>query len=156
MLSSRRYDAVVSLRRPDGAAFETMPFASEELMLSVDERHPLAGAQSVRLSDAPRVKLAVYCGQGAFVDRTKAFLDTLKDRHDIRIFDDYFVFCQLLDGGDSATLTTKLVRLYRDDGENRKIIPLTDDGVRATYWLSYLAENGRKAKPLVDWARTVR
>lgn len=149
LLLSRKYDAVVSLRRPDNAAIETVPFADEELMLSVAANHPLANRKSVCLANEPRLKLAVYCGQGAFVNQTKAFLDTLKDKHDIRLFDDYFVFRQLLDGGEQATLTTKLVRQYRNDGENRVIVPLTDDGVRARYLLSYLTENKRKTHPIV-------
>ena len=148
LLLSRRYDAVVSLRRPVNAVIETVPFADEELMLSVAANHPLANRKSVCLANEPRLKLVVYCGQGAFVNQTKAFLDTLKGKHDIRLFDDYFVFRQLLDSTEQATLTTKLVRQYRNDGENRVIVPLADNGVRAHYLLSCLAENKRRTMPL--------
>ena len=72
LLLSRRYDAVVSLRRPENAAIETVPFVDEELMLSVDANDPL-----------------------------------------------------------------------------------TDDGVKADYILSYLVENKRKVKPLADWAASI-
>lgn len=155
LLLSRRYDAVVSLRRPENAAIETVPFVDEELMLSVDANDPLARRDGVCLANEPPLKMAVYCGRGAFLDQTKAFLDTLKNRHDIRMFDDYFVFRQLLDGEKRATLTTKLVRQYRNDGAGRVIVPLTDDGVKADYILSYLVENKRKVKPLADWAASI-
>ncbi len=155
LLLARRYDAVVSLRRPENALIETVPFVDEELMLSVDANDPLARRNGVCLANEPPLKMAVYCGHGAFVDQTKAFLDTLKNRHDIRMFDDYFVFRQMLNDEKRATLTTKLVRQYRNDGAGRVIVPLTDDGVKADYILSYLVENKRKVKQLSDWAATI-
>ncbi len=153
LLLSRKYDAVISLQKSENPALKTIPFARETLMLSVPENHPWAQKKEICLHAEKDVELAVYCGSGAYVRQLKPLLDWLADRHAVKIYDDYFVFRQLLEQKPIATFTTRLVRQYRHDGDNRIIVPLTDSGITAVYWLSYLPGNTRKLRPLLDWLK---
>ncbi len=150
-LLSEKYDAVISLKRIVHQDAECLPFAEEELMLSVPAEHVLARRKRVCLLDEDPLEIAVYCGSGAYVRRLRPFLDRLAEKHTVKIYDDYFVFKQILDQKKTATFTTRLVRQYRHDGDDRIFIPLTDTGVTAVYLISYLKKNKKYVSALLDW-----
>lgn len=150
-LLTHRYDAVVSLKRPQHEDIMTVPFAQEELMLSVPADHPLAKKSCVCLHDEQNLPLVNYSGNGAFVRQVQPFMDRLADRFAMKTYDDYFVFRQLLENGTLICFTTKLVRHYRHDGDNRVIIPLADEGLKATYLLSYLKSSRKYLSALLEW-----
>lgn len=151
LLLSRKYDAVVSLRKPQHEDIGTVPFVQEELMLSVPINHPLSTKKSIRLRDVRDIKLILYTGDGAYVRQLQPFMNELTDKFAMKTYHDYFLFRQLLDDKSLITFTTKLVRNYRNDGDNRVIIPLEDDGIKATYQLSYLKKNLKHIAPLLEW-----
>lgn len=151
-LLSGKYDAVVSLKQVDHDETECRPFAEEELMLSVPAEHILASKKSVCLLDEDPLEIAVYCGSGAYVRQLRPFLDRLSEKHTVKIYDDYFVFKQMLDQKKAVTFTTRLVRRYRHDGDNRVFIPLADTGITAVYRISYLKRNKKYVAALLDWA----
>lgn len=151
LLRSCKYDAIVSLRKPDGDDIAVVPFAREALMLSVPAGHFLAGRKSVRLRDEKPFDIIHYTGDGAYVRLVQPFMDWLKDTFSMKVYHDYFVFRQLLESTNAACFTTALVRNYRNDGADRVIVPLDDDGVRATYYLSYLKKNRARVAALLEW-----
>lgn len=151
LLRSLKYDAVISLAPPLGADIETVPFAFETLLLSVPPKHPWAERTSVRLLEEQNFEMAVYCGSGAYVRQLHPFLDRLASQGSIKLYDDYFVFRQLLEQNSIATLTTRLVKQYRYDGDDRIFIPLTDEGITATYRFSFLKNRKKHISAFLNW-----
>lgn len=154
ILHTNKYDAIISLTKPENTDIVTIPFAREELMLSVPYGHPWETKSAVCLHEQNSVELDVYCGSGAYIQRLKPLLEWLSNTHSVKIYDDYFVFRQILEQKNTATFTTRLVHQYRHDGDNRIIIPLEDSGISATYWLSYLKNNQKHVAPLIQWVQT--
>ena len=151
LLLAHKYDAVISLRQPQNENIVTVPFAAEELMLSVPAGHPLAARKSVCLHNEKNLQLINYSGDGAYVRQIQPFINWLTDKFGMKTYNDYFVFRQLLENGNLLCFTTKLVRNYRSDGDNRVIIPLEDEGLKATYYLSYLKSSPKYLSPLLSW-----
>ena len=151
LLLTHKYDAVISTRKPKNEDIITVPFADEELMLSVPVGHPLAKRKSVCLHDEENLQLINYSGDGAYVRQIQPFVDWLTDKFGMKTYNDYFVFRQLLENDNLLCFTTKLVRNYRNDGAKRVIIPLEDENLKTTYFLSYLKSNQKYLSPLLTW-----
>ncbi len=152
LLLAHRYDAVISIKKPKNENIIIVPFAEEELMLSVPVGHPLATRKSVCLHHEQNLQLINYSGDGAYVRQIQPFIDWLSDKFGMKTYDDYFVFRQLLENGNQLCFTTRLVCNYRNDGANRVIIPLEDEGLKTTYYLSYLKSSRKYLSTLL--ART--
>ena len=151
LLLAHRYDAIISINKPQDENIITIPFAEEELMLSVPSGHPLTKRKSICLQNEQNLQLINYSGDGAFVRKIQPFIDRLTQNFGMKTYNDYFVFRQLLENNNLLCLTTKLVRNYRNDGTDRIIIPLEDEGLKATYYLSYLKSNRKYLSPLLAW-----
>ena len=121
-------------------------------MLSVAVDDVLAKEKSVCLHRHTDREIAAYRCFGAFERHIHTFLDWLNTVPTVTVYTDYFVFRQMLEHKKILTFNTRLVQLYRNDGE-RVVIPLEDEGISATYWLSYLAENKRRVNPLLEWRK---
>ena len=148
----RKYDAVISLEKLEHQGVVSIPFAREELMLSVAVDDVLAKEKSVCLHRHTDREIAAYRIFGAFEKHIHAFLDWLNTLPTVTVYSDYFVFRQMLEHKKVLTFTTRLVQLYRNDGE-RVVIPLEDEGISATYWLSFLAGNKKRINPLLQWQK---
>ncbi len=148
----RKYDAVISLEKLEHQGVVSIPFAREELMLSVAVDDVLAKEKSVCLHRHTDREIAAYRIFGAFEKHIHAFLDWLNTLPTVTVYTDYFVFRQMLEHKKVLTFTTRLVQLYRNDGE-RVVIPLEDEGISATYWLSFLAGNKKRINPLLQWQK---
>ena len=153
LLLEHKYDAIISIRRPEHPEIITLPFAREKLLLSVPASHPWAKRKSVCLEREQGEQMAVYCGEGAYIRQLEPFLKRTAQRHLLKIYDDYFVFRQLLEQKDMLTLTTRLVSQYRHDGDGRVIIPLEDKGIAALYLLSFAQSGKRLLSPWLEWAK---
>lgn len=152
-LLSRKYDAVVSLEQLKHPDVISIPFAKEELMLSVPDDDPLALETAVCLRHHQDREIIAYRIYGAYERKIQPFLDWLETLPSVTVYTDYFVFRQMLEHKKVLTFTTRLVHLYRYDGGSRVIIPLTDQSVSAVYWLSYLKTNKKQVKPVLQWRR---
>lgn len=151
-LLSKKYDAVITLKRLEHHNVICIPFAKEALMLSVPDEDELSKKTEVCLKDYRRRELAVYRIYGAYEKKIHSFLEQLEKLSHITVYTDYFVFRQMLEHKKLLTFTTRLVQLYRNDG-NRTVIPLKDDGISATYWLSYLKNNQKRISPITTWTQ---
>ncbi len=152
-LFSRKYDAVISLQKIEKEGIVCVPFANEELMLSVPAGHRLAEKKSVCLHQEKGERIFVYTLKGAFEHKIKGFIVWLISLPTVKVFSDYFIFRQSLADQEALCFTTRLVQNYRNDGDNRVIVPLSDEGVKATYWLSFLHINKKKVQPLLAWCQ---
>lgn len=151
LLLSYKYDAIISIKKPVNKDIITVPFVKEELMLSVPANHRLANKKIICLHNEQNIELIHYSGDGAYVRQLQPFMNWLKEKYLMKTYDDYFVFRQLLENKNLVSFTTKLVQNYRNDGDHRVIIPLEDDGIRTTYFLSYLRKNRKYLVPLLEW-----
>ncbi len=149
-LLSKKYDAVVSLQKLEHPEVTSIPFAKEELMLSVAEDDELTKETSVCLHNHTDRKIAVYRIFGAYERKMKEFMDWLDSLSNVTVYTDYFVFRQMLEHQKVLTFTTRLVQLYRNDGK-RVIIPLEDKGISAVYWLSFCKDNQKRLAPVTEW-----
>lgn len=149
-LLSKKYDAVITLKKLEHQDVISVPFAKEELMLSVQKDDILADKASICLKNHTDREVAVYRIHGAYEQEIKQFLDWLETASNVTTYTDYFVFRQMLEHKKVLTFTTRLVQLYRNDGD-RVIIPLEDDGISATYWISYRRANKKRVAPITAW-----
>lgn len=149
-LLSKKYDAVITLKKLEHSDIISVPFAKEELMISVSKDDPLADKTSVCLRNHTNREIAVYRIYGAYEREIKHFLDQLEALSNVMVYTDYFVFRQMLEHKKVLTFTTRLVQLYRNDGD-RVIIPLEDEGISAIYWMSYQRINKERLAPIADW-----
>lgn len=149
-LLARKYDAVISLKKLEHQDIISVPFAKEELMLSVQKDDILADKTSICLKNHTDREIAVYRIYGAYEQEIKQFLDWLKTVPNVTTYTDYFVFRQMLEHKKVLTFTTRLVQLYRNDGD-RVVIPLEDKGISATYWISYYRTNKKRLSPITSW-----
>lgn len=148
-LLSGKHDAVITLKKIEHQDIISIPFAKEALMLSVQKDDPLAKQSGVCLHDHTNREIAVYRIYGAYEHEIKNFLDWLETLPNVTVYTDYFVFRQMLEHKQVLTFTTRLVQQYRDDGE-RVVIPLEDEGITATYWLSYCRINKKRLTPITE------
>lgn len=151
-LLSRKYDAVISLEKLEHQDITSIPFAKEQLMLSVPIGDELADKTSVNLHLYSQREFAVYRMYCAYERRMNDFMEWLVSLPNITVYTDYFVFRQMLEHKNLLTFTTRLVQLYRNDGE-RVIIPLEDEGITATYWFSYIRDNKKRIQPFTSWIK---
>ncbi len=149
-LLGRKYDAVISLEELKQPDIISIPFAKEQLMLSVPTGDELASLTSINLHQYPNREFAVYRAFGAYERKIQKFMDWLVSLPHITVYTDYFVFKQMLEQKNVLTFTTRLVQNYRNDGE-RTVIPLEDEGITATYWLSYLKDNKKRLNKIISW-----
>lgn len=149
-LLARKYDAVITLKKLEHQDINSVPFAKEELMLSVQKDDPLAKENAICLHNHTNREIAVYSIYGAFEREIKQFLDWLRSSTNVTTYTDYFVFRQMLEHKKVLTFTTRLVQIYRNDGD-RVIIPLEDEGISATYWISYYQTNKKRLAPITSW-----
>ena len=152
-LLSRKYDAVILLEQLKHPDIVSIPFAKEELMLSVPSGDPLAAETEICLHRHKNREIAVYRIYGAYERKIQPFLNWLEKLPCVTVYTDYFVFRQMLEHKDVLTFTTRLVHTYRNDGGGRVIIPLKDKGISAVYWLSYLKANKKQIAPVLQWRR---
>lgn len=151
LLISEQYDAIITLKKPQCPDIVTIPFAKEELMLSVPTTHPLSCKKSICLKDEKNLQIVYYCDDGAYIRYVSTFISKMQTNHSLKIYHDYFIFRQLLENKNLVTFTTKLVSHYRNDGNNRALIPISDAGTKVIYWLSYMKKKRNIIAPLLEW-----
>lgn len=154
-LLSEKYDAVISLEKLKNSDVVSIPFAKEMLMLSVAKNDPLCQKTSICLHDYVDREISAYRIYGAFERKINDFLNWIETLASVTVYTDYFVFRQMLEHKKVLTFTTRLVQLYRNDGE-RVIIPLEEEGITALYWLSYNKKEQKKLEPFLEWHQNNR
>lgn len=151
-LLSRKYDAIITLEKINQPDIESIPFAKEQLMLSIPINDELASKKSINLHNYQNREFAVYRSYCAFERKIKKFMDWLTERPHITVYTDYFIFRQMLEQKNVLSFTTRLVQTYRNDGE-RSIIPLENEIVSATYWISYHKDNKKRLNSILNWVK---
>lgn len=149
-LLSKKYDAVITLKKLEHQNIVSIPFAKEELMLSVAKDDPLADKPAVCLHHYTERKIAAYRIYGAYEREIHKFLDWLETLPSVTVYTDYFVFRQMLEHKKVLSFTTRLVQQYRNDGE-RIAVPLEDEGISALYWFSFSQTDQKRLGGIIRW-----
>lgn len=151
VLLDEKYDLTISSKPLNHLEIESIPFVEERMYLSVDKSHPLAKESSISLQDA-RIKeiTRFYIPGYYFTKKQKPYWKQLQKTIIFTIYTDYFIFCQALNDPNVITTTTRLVRHYRHDGNNRVLIPIIDNQMKIMYYISYLKINKNKLTPFID------
>ena len=157
LLLNQKKDIVIGTIQIDSPEISSMPFLHDQLLLSVPTGHALSNKTEISLKenrpDALRSIIQLYVGGEWFEKIQKPFWKLLSPELELVLYDDFFVFSQIIRGTDAITTSTKLVKNYRDDGEGRTLIPLTDDVFSIVYYLSYLKKNADRLSPFLEWAK---
>ena len=157
LLFNHTNDIVVSSNKSEHPEIISVPFIKDQLLLSVPENSPLAQIKELNLkTDCPEElqSLALfYVGGDFFETKQKPFWQEFCPQVQLTLYDDFFMFSQLVRGTNTLTISTQLAKHYRDDGKGRILIPLTDDELTIQYHLSYLKTNEERLKPFIIWAK---
>ena len=91
--------------------------------------------------------------EGAFFAGQREFWAELEPETHLEQCADFFLYAQQTRGTDIPTLSTFLSRNYRDDGDHRVLIPVTDPELRVDYHLTYLKSRRKELKDFCDWIK---
>lgn len=152
LLLSELYDVVITSNPIDTMEITFIPFVKEQLLLSVPKSNPLSCIEEISLRNElnPITIDALFVG-GIYFQTQQKFLNELKDKITLKLCEDYFLFSQKMKKTDIISLSTKLVKHYRDDGENRVLIPITDKELSIDYYVCYLRKNRSKINNFITW-----
>jgi DNA-binding transcriptional LysR family regulator len=119
--------------------------------LSVLSSHPLAKEETVSLKKLKSLSIMQPNPGGSFLAKQKQFFKSLRPNIKRTLYDDPTVFNQILRNTGGITMSTTLVRHYRDDGPDRILIPITDPEMSIDYYFCYLAKNKKRLSAFLTW-----
>jgi hypothetical protein len=67
------------------------------------------------------------------------------------LYDDPTVFNQILRNTNGITISTTIVRHYRDDGPGRALILLENPEMSIDYYFCYLTKNKKRLSTFLTW-----
>lgn len=157
-LKGQIYDFIITSQKVDDALIISKPLLQDQLCLSVDRSHPLASSIEIYIKDLPNQiqQIGIYnVGGDLFNKVTKPYFKNYAPQINLELYDDYFIFVQKLNKKDFVATSTKLVKEYRNDGENRIIIPIVDKSQTITYYINYLKEHKSKYDIFLNYLKTI-
>lgn len=126
-------DAAVLPYRPNGEGVVCSHVMDEHLYLCVPRDHALAGRDRVSLQDMNGFNFLLGTDLGFWNDVVRKRLSASR----FLVQDDEFALAELIRTSTLPCFATdvSLERRYRDVGENRVSIPITDPEVNVSFWL---------------------
>jgi DNA-binding transcriptional LysR family regulator len=128
-------------------------FITDKLLLSVPKSHPLAKEKIISLRNIKTLEISQPNPGGSFLTKQKPFWEQLKPDIKMTLYDDPAVFNQMIRNTNGVTMSTRMVRHYRDDGPGRALIPLADDELSIDYYVCYLTRNKNWLNPFLTWVK---
>lgn len=162
ILFNYQCDALITSKKISAPEIECKPFLTDGHLLSVPGSHPLASFHGTcdellkELGEEPIHYLEQT--DDSFCQQFLAFFETQYPCVHIRKYEytDYFLYNQKLNNTGIISITTELVKSFRDEGKDRVLIPLDDPALSIQYYLCYLRENKEKMKPLLCYLDAVK
>jgi DNA-binding transcriptional LysR family regulator len=127
-------------------------FITDKLLLSVPAPHPLAKEKMISLRNIKSLEIGQPNPGGSFLSKQRPFWEQLKPHIKMTLYDDPAVFNQILRNTNGITMSTRLVRHYRDDGPGRVLIPLAETELSIDYYICFLTENKKWLNSFLIWA----
>ena len=140
-------DAAVLPYRPNGEGGVCSHVMDEHLYLCVPRDHALAGRDRVSLQDMNGSNFLLGTDLGFWNDVVRKRLSASR----FLVQDDEFALAELIRTSTLPCFATdaSLERRYRDLGENRVNIPITDSEVNVSFWLVARKETADKISRLL-------
>lgn len=151
LLTNQLMDALVTsypLEHPDIIA---VPLVKEQILLSIPASNSLAESATLSVKDLDTLTISMFFVGGSFFKKQAPFWQKLEPNVVLEKQADYFLYNQMVRNTETITISTKLAQHYRDDGENRVLVPVTDPELSVIYYLCYLKENTGKMRPFLEW-----
>ena len=155
LLQNEKYDVLVTDKIIESDLVSTIPFLSDSILLSVSENSYLSTLDSISLKDIKKISIALFYVGGIFYQRQNTLFKKLDSKISLELYDDFFLFQQYVKNTDIPTITTELVKNYRDDGNNRKLIKVIDSEMSIDYYIVFLKKNEQKLNVFLKWVNTL-
>jgi DNA-binding transcriptional LysR family regulator len=127
-------------------------FIRDSLFLSVPVSHPLAKEKTVSLKEVGSLSIMQPNPGGSFLEKQRRFWNSLGPNIKMTLYDDPTIFNQILRNTGGVTISTTMVRHYRDDGQGRALIPLENPEMSIDYYFCYLTKNKNRLSAFLRWA----
>lgn len=157
-LKNHVYDFIVTSEKIDDSQIICEYLFRDQLCLTVDQSHIIASNKEISIKHPPKQlnQIGIYnVGGDLLLKRTKPYFEKYAPQIQLELYDDYFIFAQMLKQKNFIASTTKLVSTYRNDGSNRIIIPITDEEQSITYYINYLKECSSKYQTFLYNIKTI-
>lgn len=145
-LGDQRCDVAVLPRRPDGEGLVAAHLMDEGLRLCVRGDHPLAGRERVTLDELNGYNFLLGNDLGFWNDVVCKRLTASR----FLVQDDEYSLAELIRTSTLPCFTTDVAveQRYRDLGEDRVNVPITDPEVNVSFWLVARADAVEKVSRL--------
>ena len=144
-LKDHTYTLIVMPYNNEDDMIDTIPFMEEQLYFSLPLNHRYANKQSLSLKDMDGERMLLMSNIGFWHDMHKRTMPHTK----FLIQQDRSIFFDLIELSTLPSFCSDYMMNLEGRRENRKIIPISDQGAHATFYCWYLKENEEKLKSLL-------
>lgn len=155
MLKDDLIDILITDVPVDANGYTCQFMARDVIVLSVhheDER--FRETRQISLMDGRIDRVYTFNIDCVFQEKAKKVFDRVSKYKDIIYENNYFVFQAISERKKSIITSTRLVSEFRKDGDDLKIIPLTDLGLDINYYLVYKNANKKRLEKILELANT--
>lgn len=153
MLKDELTDVLITDVPVDAQGYTCQFMARDAIVLSVhqeDER--FRETRQISLMDGRIDRVYTFNIDCVFQEKAKKVFDRVSKYKDIIYENNYFVFQAISERKKSIITSTRLVSEFRKDGDDLKILPLTDLGLDINYYLVYKNANKKRLEKILELA----
>lgn len=148
-------DFVISAEPIEEKGLTCQFMAHDQLLLSVKENDArFKDVRQISLQDGRIDNILHLQLDGEFSDRIKKAFTRASRCTKIVRETEYWELKSKLQRKNAITTSTRIVSTYRNDGDDRKLIPITDLGTSIDYYLVYKNSNKKKYAKIIELAKT--
>lgn len=149
LLKERVYDALITPEKIIATGISSVPFIDDQVYLCVTPDNLLYDKESVSIRKIPAQPLLIPDIGGYFIEETEKILAKENPKVEL-VKNDYLLIQHLIRTTNFLATVSELSKELRNDGTNRKLIPLSDPEMKRTYYLTYIKEN-KKIKEYITF-----
>lgn len=148
LLKYKKYDILITPYALKDEKIASEPYIEDTVCLSVAKGSSIYNRTSLAVKEIPPQPL-IYPNIGGFFEYK--IEETLqRENPSITLIKyDYIITQQLIHITDLLTTSSTIASLRRDDGNNRKLIPLTDECLQVMYHICYLKSEKQRVKDFI-------
>lgn len=137
----------------DAPGIECVAFLKDEHYITVPASHPLAGQESILITEETEIPVLHYLTQtdDIFCQRCEAFFKQFEPKIHTIVYTDYFLYMHQIRNRGVVSTTTESVMHFRDDGPDRAALRIENPELSLQYYLCYLKKNKKRVQPFLDW-----
>ena len=143
LLKERIYDALITPEKVIAPGIVSVPFIKDRVYLCVTPDNRLYEKESVSIREIPAQPLLIPDIGGYFIEETEKILAKENPKVEL-VKNDYLLIQHLIRTTNFLATVSELSKELRNDGENRKLVPVNDPELNKVYHLTYSRENKKK------------